>query len=84
MVVPPSGNVCPVLQRHSGTLGPCHWSPRRWGWSVGLVDRQRTGGKVKSLWDFDETLAERPDRWWGCMLEIIGRRHPGCVADEQA
>ncbi|MGZ4736615.1 MAG: HAD family hydrolase [Acidimicrobiia bacterium] len=36
------------------------------------------------LWDFDETLAERPDRWWGCMLEIIGRRHPDCVADERA
>ena len=36
------------------------------------------------LWDFDETLAERPGRWWGCMLEIIGRRHPDCVADEQA
>ena len=36
------------------------------------------------LWDFDETLAERPGRWWGCMLEIIGRRHPGFVPDEQA
>jgi putative hydrolase of the HAD superfamily len=36
------------------------------------------------LWDFDETLAERPGRWWGCLLEIIGRRHPGCAADEQA
>ena len=36
------------------------------------------------LWDFDETLAERPGRWWGCMLEIIGRRDPGCVADGQA
>jgi putative hydrolase of the HAD superfamily len=36
------------------------------------------------LWDFDETLAERPGRWWGCMLEIIGRRHPGHVADAQA
>lgn len=36
------------------------------------------------LWDFDETLAERPGRWGGCMLEIIGRRHPGAVVDEQA
>jgi putative hydrolase of the HAD superfamily len=44
------------------------------------------GGSVTKLvlWDFDETLAERPGRWWGCMLEIIGRRHPGYVADEQA
>lgn len=36
------------------------------------------------MWDFDETLAERPGRWWGCMLEIIGRRAPGRVADEPA
>lgn len=36
------------------------------------------------LWDFDETLAERPGRWWGCILEIIGRRHPDCAADERA
>lgn len=36
------------------------------------------------LWDFDETLAERPGRWWGCMLEIIGRSHPDCVADQPA
>lgn len=36
------------------------------------------------LWDFDETLAERPGRWWGCMLEIIERRHPGHVADVRA
>ena len=36
------------------------------------------------LWDFDETLAERPGRWWGCMLEIIGRREPDHVADERA
>jgi phosphoglycolate phosphatase-like HAD superfamily hydrolase len=36
------------------------------------------------LWDFDETLAERPGRWWGCMLEIIRRRHPDRAADEQA
>jgi putative hydrolase of the HAD superfamily len=36
------------------------------------------------LWDFDETLAERPGRWWGCLLEIIGRRHPGFVVDEPA
>lgn len=36
------------------------------------------------LWDFDETLAERPGRWWGCMLEIIGRRHPDCATDEKA
>ena len=36
------------------------------------------------LWDFDETLAERPGRWWGCMLEIIERRRPGVVADGQA
>lgn len=36
------------------------------------------------LWDFDETLAERPGRWWGCILEIIERRHPDLVADEQA
>jgi putative hydrolase of the HAD superfamily len=44
------------------------------------------GGSVTKivLWDFDETLAERPGRWWGCMLEIIERRHPDCVADEQA
>lgn len=44
------------------------------------------GGRVAKvvLWDFDETLAERPGRWWGCMLEIIGRRHPECVADERA
>jgi putative hydrolase of the HAD superfamily len=57
---------------------------RKWGlvlaWSIG------NGGWVTKvvLWDFDETLAERPGRWWGCMLEIIGRRHPDCVADEQA
>ena len=45
-----------------------------------------SGGWVTKvvLWDFDETLAERPGRWWGCMLEIIGRRHPDCVADGQA
>ena len=44
------------------------------------------GGRVKkvALWDFDETLAERPGRWWGCILELIWRRHPDCVADEQA
>lgn len=36
------------------------------------------------LWDFDETLAERPGRWWGCMLEIIGRLQPDHVADEHA
>ena len=36
------------------------------------------------FWDFDETLAERPGRWWGCLLEIIGRRHPECSADEPA
>ena len=36
------------------------------------------------LWDFDETLAERPGRWWGCMIEIIGRRHPGHVIDVRA
>jgi len=43
-----------------------------WCWrSIG------NGGWVTKivLWDFDETLAERPGRWWGCMLEIIGRRH---------
>jgi phosphoglycolate phosphatase-like HAD superfamily hydrolase len=50
------------------------------GWSIG------NGGLVTKvvLWDFDETLAERPGHWWGCMLEIMGRRHPDCVADEQA
>jgi putative hydrolase of the HAD superfamily len=44
------------------------------------------GGRVTRivLWDFDETLAERPRRWWGCMLEIIERRHPDHVADEPA
>ena len=36
------------------------------------------------LWDFDETLAERPGRWGGCMLEIIERRLPGRVVDEHA
>ncbi len=36
------------------------------------------------LWDFDETLAERPGRWGGFMLEIIERQHPDCVADVQA
>ncbi|MCC5953161.1 MAG: HAD family hydrolase [Acidimicrobiia bacterium] len=36
------------------------------------------------LWDFDETLAERPGRWWGCMLEIIERRLPGRVVDASA
>ncbi|MET0902851.1 MAG: HAD-IA family hydrolase [Acidimicrobiales bacterium] len=36
------------------------------------------------LWDFDETLAERPGRWWGCMQEIIERRLPGRVVDESA
>jgi putative hydrolase of the HAD superfamily len=36
------------------------------------------------LWDFDETLAERPGRWGGCMLEIVGRRHPDLVVDERA
>lgn len=36
------------------------------------------------LWDFDETLAERPGRWWGCMLELIERRLPGRVVDESA
>ena len=36
------------------------------------------------LWDFDETLAERPGRWGGCMLEIIGRRLPDLVVDELA
>lgn len=44
------------------------------------------GGRVTKvvLWDFDETLAERPGRWSGCMLEIIRRRHPDVVPDEQA
>src|SRR6476661_8166561 len=63
---------------------PVSWSPATWGL---LVARSvGNGGWVTKvvLWDFDETLAERPGRWWGCMLEIIGRRHPECVADEQA
>jgi len=45
----------------------------------------KSGGVTKLvLWDFDETLAERPGRWWGCILEIIERRHPNCVADVKA
>lgn len=36
------------------------------------------------LWDFDETLAERPGRWGGCLLEIIEQELPGRAVDEAA
>ncbi len=51
-----------------------------WGDSVG-----NSGWVTKIvLWDFDETLAERPGRWSGCVIEIIERRHPDCVVDVKA
>ena len=36
------------------------------------------------MWDFDETLAERPGRWGGCILEIVERDLPGRAVDETA
>ena len=36
------------------------------------------------FWDFDETLAERKGRWWGCLLEIIEREYPGHAVDATA
>jgi putative hydrolase of the HAD superfamily len=29
------------------------------------------------LWDFDGTLAERPGRWGGCLLEVLDEHEPG-------
>lgn len=28
------------------------------------------------LWDFDGTLAERPGRWSGCMVEVLDAEQP--------
>ena len=69
----------PYGNRNSGTGRPAPIA-------LVLAGSIGNGGRVPKvvLWDFDETLAERPGRWGGCMLEIIGRRHPGHVADEQA
>jgi putative hydrolase of the HAD superfamily len=36
------------------------------------------------FWDFDETLAERNGRWWGCLVEIIEREYPGHAVDQGA
>jgi putative hydrolase of the HAD superfamily len=36
------------------------------------------------LWDFDGTLAERPGRWRGCLLEALREQEPGCEADAEA
>jgi HAD superfamily hydrolase (TIGR01549 family) len=36
------------------------------------------------LWDFDGTLAERPGRWRGCLLEVLREEEPGIRADADA
>ena len=36
------------------------------------------------LWDFDGTLAERPGRWRGCLLEVLQEEEPGFEADAEA
>jgi putative hydrolase of the HAD superfamily len=36
------------------------------------------------LWDFDGTLAERPGRWRGCLLEVLRDEEPGILADADA
>jgi putative hydrolase of the HAD superfamily len=33
------------------------------------------------LWDFDGTLAERPGRWRGCLLEVLREEEPSIRAD---
>ncbi|MEU6270729.1 HAD family hydrolase [Saccharopolyspora shandongensis] len=47
-------------------------------------DAMQVSAGTAVIWDFDETLAQRPGRWTGCLREVLDELAPGHGIQESA